>query len=118
MAERQGGADNRQGYDSGLGPASGAGAADSKALGAGGGAAGTGTAAQGLVAGPGSGPVARARTGGSEASVAATPSARRGRRLAWECCMRLRDKRLAAEVALECLGAGAAVKGVVECHAR
>lgn len=31
--------------------------------------------------------------------------------------MRLRDKRLAAEVALECLGAGAAVQRVAVCHA-
>ncbi|KAK9842213.1 hypothetical protein WJX81_000852 [Elliptochloris bilobata] len=47
----------------------------------------------------------RPRSGGSDASVASAPAARRGRRLAWECCMRLRDKRLAAELVLECHGA-------------
>lgn len=51
----------------------------------------------------------RPRSSGSDASVsgpsAAAAAARRGRRLAWECCMRVRDKRLAAELVLECLGA-------------
>ena len=118
-AERLSGAEGRQGADSDLGLASGPGAADSTPLKAGDTAAGTDTAAQGWFAGPGpaAGPGARARSGNGEASVSAASSARRGRRLAWECCMRLRDKRLAAEVALECLGAGAAVEGVVGCHA-
>ena len=62
--------------------------------------------------GPGAEPWQAARPQGSGGEAADAPArppasaARRGRRLAWECCMRVRDKRLAADLVLECLGAG------------
>ena len=111
--ERQREAEGRQGADTRPGFASGPGPADSKLREAGDTAARPDAEAQGSLSGSGLGPASRPgsrpRSGGSEASAASTSAARRGQRLAWECCMRLHDKRLAAGVVLECLGAGAAV---------